>query len=358
MSHDPIVLDGSRGGGGGLILRNAMSCATVLQKDVYIHNIGSGSDGQRKGMRAQHLVAMQLCIRMKGHGTLHHAQLQSTKILYKSSTEIVSSNNLLKQDIWLRGDTGTAGSIVLILQAALFCGLFRPDNVRTSLRLVGGTNSTLGPQYEYWQYIFWPTLAEQCGLNPQDQVKSQVIHRGYFPEGNGQVNVRIQRLTKALQPIQLNKDQGTIASFFIRSFHCNKPEHSANRMAQGAEEVLRDKYPAVTNIESNIAKDASVLGSGLGIFVMATTTTGCRFAESALITTSCNNDTRTIGRNVALKLVQTIKNGGCVDDWLQDQLIQYMALADGLSEMRTGSLTLHTPKASDLDRFHTDRGYV
>jgi RNA 3'-terminal phosphate cyclase (ATP) len=40
-----------------------------------------------------------------------------------------------------------------------------------------------------------------------------------------------------------------------------------------------------------------------------------------------------------------LNDGGCVDDWLQDQLIIFMALAEGTSEILTGSLTQHTQTA-------------
>ena len=46
-----------------------------------------------------------------------------------------------------------------------------------------------------------------------------------------------------------------------------------------------------------------------------------------------------------MELASTLQDGGCVDEWLQDQLILFMALADGTSELLTGSLTLHTKTA-------------
>ena len=44
-------------------------------------------------------------------------------------------------------------------------------------------------------------------------------------------------------------------------------------------------------------------------------------------------------------MLHYLKCGGCLDDWLQDQLILFMALADGESEIITGGLTLHTRTA-------------
>ena len=47
----------------------------------------------------------------------------------------------------------------------------------------------------------------------------------------------------------------------------------------------------------------------------------------------------------AQQVVGAMEGGGCVDDFLQDQLILYMALAGGVSEIVTNSLTLHTRTA-------------
>jgi hypothetical protein len=53
------------------------------------------------------------------------------------------------------------------------------------------------------------------------------------------------------------------------------------------------------------------------------------------------------GRDAARELVRCVEDGGCVDRWMQDQLIPFMALADDseMSEMLTGELTLHTRTA-------------
>jgi len=44
-------------------------------------------------------------------------------------------------------------------------------------------------------------------------------------------------------------------------------------------------------------------------------------------------------------LSQDWKSGGCVDEYMQDQLIVYMALAHGTSQIVTGPLSLHTQTA-------------
>lgn len=49
-----------------------------------------------------------------------------------------------------------------------------------------------------------------------------------------------------------------------------------------------------------------------------------------------------LGPDAAKELLLNLKYGGCVDEYLADQLIIFMALANGVSKIRTGPLSLHT----------------
>lgn len=54
-----------------------------------------------------------------------------------------------------------------------------------------------------------------------------------------------------------------------------------------------------------------------------------------------------VGREAAEELISALEprvGGGisCTDEWLQDQVVLFMALAEGESVVRTGELTLHT----------------
>ena len=364
-----ITIDGSRGEGGGQILRNAMAFATILfQNHARPKEAGLGSEARQRlrihkiragrsnpGLRAQHLIGIQLAVDIAGSssGGLIGGSINSTEISYESSRSQPPLNTS-STERHFTGDTGTAGSIVLLLQAALPTALFAGGNsldsstnvTSTRLTLKGGTNASMAPQYDYWERVFWPTLQEQCGLEPH-QVQARVIQRGFYPRGGGQVEVTIlpMQQCRPLQPIQLNRDQGGVAKFYIRSFHAgnNLRRHLAEQMAQAAQATLLAQHPDVP-IEIDVVKERNVVGSGLGILVTATTTTGCRLAGSALGHPKTMT-AQQAGVAAAQELLQSLQDGGCVDEWLQDQLIVFMALAEGTSEMVTGSLTLHTRTA-------------
>lgn len=52
-----------------------------------------------------------------------------------------------------------------------------------------------------------------------------------------------------------------------------------------------------------------------------------------------------LGKFAGEELIRSWDTTACVDEYLQDQLVIYMALADGVSRIRTGPLTLHTTTA-------------
>lgn len=77
--------------------------------------------------------------------------------------------------------------------------------------------------------------------------------------------------------------------------------------------------------------------------MVAETSTGCVLGGSAL----GKRDERLedTGKRAAEELLNAIKGGACVDKHTQDQVIVFMALAEGRSRIRMDELTLHTKTA-------------
>jgi RNA 3'-terminal phosphate cyclase (ATP) len=237
------------------------------------------------------------------------------------------------------GDCKTAGSIILLLQAVIPFGLCG-TNKEIQWKLKGGTNATMAPQYDYWEQIFVPTL-NKMGI-ASNAIEATVIRRGYFPKGGGEVLAVTKPCTGPLLPIVLT-DRGYLKTINIRSFYGgNCPKVVALNMAKSAKSEVRLRYPAIP-IHTTISFDESAIGSGSGILLVAETSTGCRLGGSAL--GSRQESPKESGIQAAKQLCETLEDGGCVDEYLQDQLIIYMALASGRSQVLTGSLTLHSKSA-------------
>jgi RNA 3'-terminal phosphate cyclase (ATP) len=269
----------------------------------------------------------------------HEGQSNDNKVIATEQQQMQS----------ITGDTGTAGSICLLLQTALPSALLGKgsSSARTfRLDLKGGTNASMAPQYDYWERVFWPTLRDQCGLDA-NQVEAAVLRRGFFPRGGGHVQVKVHSILhtnrRPLKPIQLTQ-RGDVSKIYIRSFHAGKlPQHLAHTMTKTAKNYFQERFKDVADIEAESVTEHETTGSGLGLLIIATTTTGCLLAGSAL--SSPKKKAKDVALEACDELFSILQNGGCVDDWLQDQLILFMALAEGCSEVLTGSLTLHTQTA-------------
>jgi RNA 3'-terminal phosphate cyclase (ATP) len=340
-STDYHTLDGAHGEGGGQVLRNGISYAVLLQKAIHIRHIRAGRS--KPGLKAQHQAGLALASRVGG-GCLTGNDLHATSITYTPPSASSTGTTDYSVDRHVTQDIGTAGSISLLLQAALPVALLSTAGASTRLRLLGGTNATMAPQYDYWERVFLPVLTEQCGL-PLDAIQAQVVTRGYFPKGGGHVIVQVQGLDQPLRPVQL-VERGQLQSIHLRAFHAGKlPRHLAETMAQAATTVLQTTglLTSTTSLTVEIVTERAAVGNGLGVLLVATTSTGCRLGGSALC--GRGQDAGTTGLQAADELVQAWRDGGCVDDWLQDQLVFFMALAEGRSRLVTGSLTLHTRTA-------------
>ncbi len=131
-SGPAVLIDGSLMEGGGQILRNSVALAAILTKPVNIVRIRAGRPAP--GLKAQHATGIgavaALC-----DGEADGCGVGSVEVTF-----------------WPRGvrggehtaDCGTAGSIALVLQAALPVMLFA--DAPSVLDVRGGTNVGMSPQ--------------------------------------------------------------------------------------------------------------------------------------------------------------------------------------------------------------------
>lgn len=322
MQNSMTDIDGGALEGGGQILRNTASLSCLLHKPVRVYNIRAGRS--QPGLRPQHLTGLQLT-RDVCHGKLEGDNVGSTEIRFFPGT--IQSGEY-------HGDTGTAGSICLLMQVAVPC-LIYADN-HTNLTLKGGTNADMAPQLDYMLMVFKP-VAEKFGMKFDCRIK----RRGYYPKGGGEICVTCHPC-KQLTAVTMT-DRGNVKQVYGRSFVAGVlPIRVAQIMAKVAEDIIHQEYKDVPiNIE--VVKEESAVGTGTGIILVAETTTGCYLGGSAL--GKKGKQAEHVGQEAAEELVNNLYHGGCVDDYIQDQVILLMALAKGRSQIRCGALSLHTETA-------------
>ena len=214
----------------------------------------------------------------------------------------------------------------------------------TTLELHGGTNATSAPQVDYTTNVFLPFLARHYNIHP----KLKILKRGYYPRGGGLITFSVPPLPPgATLPGITLTERGDITKIYGRSYVAGTlPFRLATGMSNAAKTRLTSELglnPKIISIEAvkDDTKDVGNNGSGSGIVLWAETGTGCILGGSGL--GSKGTDPATVGRDAADELIKAIKGGGCVDEYLQDQIVVFLALAKGRSTVKTGlPLTLHT----------------
>ncbi|MCL4121706.1 UNVERIFIED_CONTAM: hypothetical protein GTU68_037399 [Idotea baltica] len=242
-------------------------------------------------------------------------------------------------------DTKTAGSVSLLIQSVLPCALFGEQPSKFVLR--GGTNAEMAPQIDYTLEVF-RKICLKFGI----QFDLSLETRGFFPVGKGEVTLTVPPLKGCIKPVELIK-RGDIVEIKGVSFVAGVlPIKVAHVMSQVATKTLRDKLGSKPKISISAFKETKAVGNGSCLVLWAETSTGCVFGASGLGKRGVPAED--VGKRTAEDMLQTIFSKGCVDSFLQDQIIILMALADGKSRIRTTELTLHSQTAIHVAELMTD----
>lgn len=169
-------------------------------------------------------------------GKISNAKIKGGEL---GSTEITFIPGQLKGGSF-EGRIKTAGSISLLMQVAIPCLLFADKE--SKLKLFGGTNAEMAPQIEYITEVFRPIMEK---FNASFDF--QLLRRGYFPRGGGEVEVYVKPIAK-LTPVQL-MEPGQITQLYGWSFVAGVlPINVAHSMADGAVNDLKHHHTNI-NIE-------------------------------------------------------------------------------------------------------------
>ncbi len=171
-----IIIDGSKGEGGGQMLRSALSLSMCTGKNVRIENIRAGR--RKPGLLRQHLT----CVRASQ--AICNAQVTGDEL---GSLSVEFSPSAIKA-----GDydfaIGSAGSTSLVFQTILPALLMA--NGESTVTLSGGTHNGMAPSFDFIQACFLKTLA---GINIKVDVALKAY--GFFPKGGGQWQAKIYPLS-------------------------------------------------------------------------------------------------------------------------------------------------------------------
>jgi len=312
-----IHIDGSQGEGGGQILRTSLALSAILKKPFEI----TGIRAHRKppGLKPQHLAGVKAVAEMT-QATVKGAALKSQTLQFTPG-DLRGGSYVFD----VAEETSSAGSITLLLQTVYPPLLFSPTGAKLILK--GGTHVEWSPSFDYFQEIFLPATARMGA--------AAVFHIntwGWYPVGGGVVGGEIKPIKK-LKSLQLTS-RGRLKRLKASLILSNLPLSILERQRQR----LQEKF-GMLNLEPEIeTHQVPSPGRGCAIFLLAEFEGG-RAGFSSL--GARGKPAERMVDEVYEAFKDYDETEGCIDAHLADQLLLFMALAEGVSSFTTSHLTQH-----------------
>jgi len=310
-----IEIDGSYGEGGGQILRTALALSAILKKSFTIHHIRSKR--KNPGLQAQHLEAVEALARITAAHT-EGVKFGSQKITFVPE-KILSGD--------YQFEVRTAGSVTLLLQA-IFPPLCLAQEI-SKLTLAGGTHVPWSPPFHYLSEVLLPTL-KLIGASAEAAIERW----GFYPRGGGKIQLKIEPVHE-LKPVSL-VNRGSLKKVRGLSAISDLPKHVADRQKEQA--LKRIEREMKIDAEITVLYDAPSNGPGSFIFLLAE-------YERTLGGFSSLGQKGKAAEKVADEAVDSLKDyiesDGCIDPYLADQLVPFLALAKGNSSFTSTRITEH-----------------
>ena len=341
-----IILDGSRGEGGGQIVRSALALSTFTGIPFEMNNIRANRS--EPGLKAQHLAGIKALIDCSDAKT--------------SYIECGTSNFIFYPGPMKKGkftvDIGTAGSITLLVQTILLPALFAPGKITFIVK--GGTCGLHQPSTTYFEKILLPQLQRFA------KIDMRTLKRGYYPSGGGEIELTItpklhsssystfqtllEDVERIVRPYALARVSPTLQIPSIIKCYINvsrelEEKDIALRIKQSAQQTLRSlNVPVSFDIEY---VTTSCIGGEVVLAAHILTNTDAPIIVGSDILLEKNITSEEIGKRVATKLLHILDTKSLVDEFLCDQILPFACLVPG-SELFTSTITSHTTTNKDI----------
>jgi RNA 3'-phosphate cyclase len=312
-----ISIDGSYGEGGGQILRTATGLSAITGIPCRIINIRKNR--RKPGLAHQHVIGLRAL------RELCDGRLQGDSI---GSLEIAFYPGRIKRRT-LNIEIPTAGSVTLVMQTLLLPALTALGSVTVNFH-GGGTDTFFSPSMDYYRFVFLKIL-DRIGL----MAKAEIIKRGFYPKGGARVRFEIFPGRPGNWSCT---ERGELRGITIISGASDKLKESrvAERQAKSAEEKLKSEL--ALPIEQKI-EYSNTLSAGSFINIVADfeyTTIGIDALGER------GRRAEVVGEEAAVEFLKEFNSGACLDKHAGDQIVPFISLAEGNSEVTISEIRKHT----------------
>lgn len=292
-----IEVDGGHLESGGQIIRSAVGLASVTGKSCRIFNIRKGRC--KPGLAAQHLKGIEACVNIC-NGQLKGAGIGSTDIEFRPGKIEGGHYNI---------DVGTAGSIPLVLQTIVLPAIHADQNI--SFNITGGTHVHWSPTMDYFQHVFCDFM-KKIGIDIFMEIKKY----GFYPKGGGEVFVEIR--SSKIKNIDITK-RGDLKYIDVWSTVTKDLQVAkvAERQIEGFDSVLKVTRHKNINYVNSLSTGSSIHGH--------VHYDHCKLGATAI--GERGKKAEFVGEECARELKASMNSGACLDKYMADQILPYMAIA-------------------------------
>lgn len=292
-----IVIDGSRGEGGGQILRSSLALALATGTAVRIHRIRARR--YRPGLLRQHLTAIKAAARV-GCAYVEGAEMGSDEVLFEPGPITHGVYDFA---------VGTAGSTSLVLQTLL--PALATVEGSSQVRVEGGTHNMASPPFDFLAESYGPLL-QSMGL----KIEFNLRRHGFYPAGGGSF---VSSLSGSFNKAPLDLvDGGPVKRVTALALIAGIPARVAERELAVCHRSLDLDRADIRDVASN--------GPGNALLVKVErehlTTVFTGFGKRGLRAES-------LAKRLVKRVTNYLESGAAVEEHLADQLLLPMALAGG-----------------------------
>ena len=172
MMDSKVRIDGSKGEGGGQMLRTSLSLSAAYGKPFEMLNIRANRE--KPGLKRQHLTCVRAVAQICG------AQAEGDEV---GSMCLSFKPGKIKGGTY-QFDIGTAGSVMLVAQTVIPV-LLRAD-APSMVTITGGTHVPFAPIWEFFSETYLPELRRMGA-----RVEAELEQCGFYPAAGGVMKLRI-----------------------------------------------------------------------------------------------------------------------------------------------------------------------